>query len=238
MSDPNPSLRRLVDLTTLAWPDLVVDESGLEIAATCTIERLITAEYPATWRATPLFERSAHTLLASYKIWHAATVGGNICLALPAGAMISMCSALDAELLVWHADGTDGVHTTAEVVTGVAETSLATGDVLRSIRLPATALAQPVAMRSASYAHLGRSGAVAIGRRTPDGTVISVTAATRHPYVVTVDSTDPDTVAAEVISAIPETGYHTDAHGTSRWRIAVTDHLVREVLYELNAAQG
>lgn len=233
MSDPNPSLRRLVDLTTLDWPDLVVDADGLEIAATCTIERLITADHPTHWRAAALFEQSAHTLLASYKIWHTATVGGNICLALPAGAMISMCSALDAELVVWHADGTDSVHSTAEVVTGNAQTSLATEDVLRSIRIPAAALSQRTALRKASYAHLGRSGAVVIARRTPTGVVVSVTAATRRPYVIEVASTDSDVVAQQVLSDIPREGFHTDAHGTAPWRMSVTEYLIRDAVAEV-----
>ncbi len=235
MSDPNPSLRRLVDLTTLHWPDLVVDDDGLEVAATCTIERLITAEFPVVWRAVSLFEQCAHALLASYKIWHTATVGGNVCLALPAGAMISLCSALDARLLVWHPDGTDSVHTTAEVVTGVAQTSLATGDVLRSIRFPVNALTGRAALRKASYAQLGRSGAVVIARRTPSGVVVSVTAATRRPYVVEVASIDPAGVARAVVSSIPADGYHTDAHGTATWRTAVSEHLIAEAVAEVTS---
>lgn len=233
MSEPNPSVRRLVDLTALDWPDLVVDDDGLEIAATCTIERLITGSYPAHWRAAPLFEQSAHTLLASYKIWHTATVGGNVCLGLPAGAMISMCSALDAELLVWHADGTDSMHSTAEIVIGNAQNSLSTGDVLRSIRFPATALTQRTALRKASYAHLGRSGAVVIARRTPSGVVVSVTAATRRPYVIEVASTDPTEVAHQVLSGIPPDAFHTDAHGTAPWRMSVTEYLVGDAVAEV-----
>src|ERR1700759_1320745 len=35
-SEPQPSVRRLVDLTELGWPSLASDAGGLEIAATCT----------------------------------------------------------------------------------------------------------------------------------------------------------------------------------------------------------
>ena len=36
------------------------------------------------------------SFLASLKIWNAATVGGNICMSLPAGPMISLTAALEA----------------------------------------------------------------------------------------------------------------------------------------------
>ena len=37
-------------------------------------------------RAAPLFRECCDAFLASFKIWNAATVGGNICMSLPAGA--------------------------------------------------------------------------------------------------------------------------------------------------------
>ncbi|MGJ0118272.1 FAD binding domain-containing protein [Williamsia sp. MIQD14] len=228
MSEPNPGMTRLVDLTTLRWPDLVVSEGGLEIAATCAIDTLIHADLPRTWIATTLFEAAARALLASYKIWYTATVGGNVCLALPAGAMTAMCAALDARLLVWRADGTDALLTTSEVVIGNAVNSLAVGDVLRSIHLPIAALTQRVSLRKASYAHLGRSGAVVVARSDGDSVVVTVTAATVVPEVVTVASVDPDEVARAVLDHIPTDHFHTDAHGTAAWRIGVVEYLVAQ----------
>ena len=37
----------------------------------------------------PLFDESIDCFLMSFKIWNTATVGGNVCLSLPAGAMVS-----------------------------------------------------------------------------------------------------------------------------------------------------
>ncbi|GAA2059436.1 FAD binding domain-containing protein [Williamsia deligens] len=234
MADPGPGIRRLVDITTLGWPDLTIASDGLEIAATCTIDRLVHTGYPETWSATALFDWCARSLLASYKIWHTATVGGNICLALPAGAMTSMCSVLDASLLVWRADGTDATHRVDEVVVGNATTSLGTGDVLRSIHLPASALTSPVAMRRASYAEHGRSGAVVLARSTPDGVVVSVSGATVHPFAVPVSSTDPDVVVDACMAEIPDDAWFADAHGTVPWRRGVVPHLIRGVLADLS----
>jgi len=39
-SDPQPALRRLIDLTALGWDTLVPSAAGLEIGATCTIREL------------------------------------------------------------------------------------------------------------------------------------------------------------------------------------------------------
>lgn len=236
MAEPGHDVRRLIDLTALDWPDLVVSETGLEIAATCTIDRLVHAHLPETWSARTLFRWCADSLLASYKIWHTATVGGNVCLALPAGSMISLCSVLDASLLVWHPDGTDSVVSVADVVVGNQRTSLAPGDLLRSIHLPIAALTAPVAARRVSYAEYGRAGAVVLGRTTDDGVVISISGGTVRPFAIPVASHDPDEVVAACATAVPDAAWFTDAHGAAEWRRGVVPHLIREVAVELGSA--
>src|SRR5580692_5056072 len=94
-SEPQPALRRLIDLTSLDWPGLEIGPTGLGIAATCTIAQLDAAALPVDWIAAPLIGQCCRAFLASFKIWNTATVGGNICMSLPAGPMISLASALD-----------------------------------------------------------------------------------------------------------------------------------------------
>ena len=53
-SEPQPAVRRLVDLTELGWPPLVTDTGGLEIAATCTIRQLHEFVPPERWSAGSL----------------------------------------------------------------------------------------------------------------------------------------------------------------------------------------
>lgn len=236
MSEPQPGLRRLVDLTGMRWPDVVVDTEGLEVAATCSIERLINAPYPAHWRATALFGQCARALLASFKIWRTATVGGNICLGLPAGAMISLCAALDAELLIWRRDGTDERCAITEFVTDINETVLHTGDVLRAITFSSVALSQPTALRKIAYSALGRSGALVTGRLHGADIVLGITAATRRPIVLRVPADAEH--AAQAAAAIPDAQFHTDAHGTAQWRRAVTAQLAREVTEELTGGRS
>ena len=103
-SEPQPGLRRLVDLTDLRWPALEIGDGGLSIAATCTIAALERADLPASWTAAPLVGACCRALLGSFKVWNAATVGGNLCMALPAGPMIALAVTLDATCVVWTLD--------------------------------------------------------------------------------------------------------------------------------------
>ena len=85
-SEPQPDLRRLIDLQALNWPSITIDEWGLSLAATCTIAELNALGAQNLWPASALIQGCCRSLLGSFKIWNAATVGGNICMSLPAGA--------------------------------------------------------------------------------------------------------------------------------------------------------
>ncbi|HEV3499783.1 MAG TPA: FAD binding domain-containing protein, partial [Bradyrhizobium sp.] len=94
-SEPQVHLRRLIDLTDLKWPALTIGDNTLSIAATCTVAQLDAFACPPDWLAAPLINQCCRSFLASFKIWKTATVGGNLCMSLPAGPMISLTSALD-----------------------------------------------------------------------------------------------------------------------------------------------
>ncbi|MEV3901284.1 FAD binding domain-containing protein [Mycobacterium sp. NPDC050551] len=241
-SEPQPQVRRLVDVTALGWPSITVGDTGVELAATCTVAEVsalsarLAADRP-DWSAAPLLHQCCSALLASFKIWGAATVGGNICLGLPAGAMISLATALDGVATVWRAGGHDYRISVGELVIGAGSTALAVGDVLRSVHLPAAALLARTAFRKLAAAPLGRSGVVVIGRRDagPDGGafVLSVTAATVRPYVFRFDGVpDPDSLRT-AHAGIPDTAWTRDAHGDPDWRRAMALLLAGQVCAEL-----
>ena len=94
-SEPQIATDTLIDLEQLSWLALEIVPEGLDIAATCRIAELYGFAAPPCWTAAPLIRFCCNALLASFKIWNAATVGGNICMSLPAGAMISLTVALD-----------------------------------------------------------------------------------------------------------------------------------------------
>lgn len=238
-SEPQPTVARLIDITGLGWPAVVIGEDGIELAATCTLDEVarLSTMLAGDWAAAPLFRQCCTALLASFKIWGTATVGGNICLALPAGAMISLCTALDGIATVWRADGSDRVLPVSEFVTGTAANALESGDVLRSVHLPAAAVRARTAYRKLAPTPLGRSGVVIIGRRdrAEDGGrfVLSVTAATVRPYVFhfpAVPSADDLRVR---LSEIPGHAWTLDAHGDPDWRRAVTLTLAEQIRDEL-----
>jgi CO/xanthine dehydrogenase FAD-binding subunit len=104
-SEPQLAIDTLIDLEPLSWTPLEASRTGLDVAATCRIAELERFVAPAGWTAAPLLRECAHALLMSFKIANEATVGGNICMSLPAGAMISLTVALEAVYTLWPRGG-------------------------------------------------------------------------------------------------------------------------------------
>src|SRR5262249_15343215 len=102
-SEPQVTTDTLIDLDQRKWPALESSSAGLDIAATCRIAELYRFAGPPEWRALPLVHDCCNAFLASFKIWNAATVGGNICMSLPAGPMISLTVALEGTYTLWRA---------------------------------------------------------------------------------------------------------------------------------------
>src|ERR1700694_2821773 len=178
-SEPQVHLTRLVDLTDLKWPPLTIADSELTIAATCTVAQLDPLACPPDWLAAPLINQCCRAFLASFKIWKTATVGGNLCMSLPAGPMIALTAALDGVCTVWKADGSAQKIGVAEFVTGNQSNVLAAGDLLRQIDIPLEALKRRAAFRQISLTPVGRSAALLIGSIDGEGAVtLTVTAST------------------------------------------------------------
>jgi CO/xanthine dehydrogenase FAD-binding subunit len=224
-SDPQVHLRGLVDVTAFGWPPLTVTDDGLEIAATCTLAELVA-------HGTPLFRQCATALVGSFKIWNVATVGGNICLALPAGPMTSLCAALDGVAVIWTPDGGERRVPVAEFVLGNQTTALRPGEVMRAVEIPDHALRARVAFRRASLRPEGRSGALVIGRVDPDGGfVLTVTASTPRPHRLGFPTLPTAAGLRTALDAIPV--WFDDPHGAPDWRQAVTGLLSQEIREEL-----
>ncbi len=232
-SESAPDLRRLHDLRAFGWAALSISSDGLEIAATCTVEQLHRFTAPSHWTAARLFTLCPEALYASWKVLAEATVGGNLCLALPAGAMTAMAAALDAACLIWSPGGTTRQISVTELVTGPGTNSLAPGELLRAITLGPEALTSEVAFRQVSLSPRGRSAALVIGRRQLDGaTAIAITAAVRRPVVL--HFTEPPS-PEEITRALEETpiAYYDDVHGDPDWRAHLTRVLCEQVRAEL-----
>ncbi len=244
-SNGSSTLRRLLDLSGAGWVPLAARDDGLEIAATCTIAQLygFAASPPpgaAGWPALDLFQPCCNAFVASRKVWNVSTVGGNLCTALPAGPMTALTAALDGQALVLCPDGTRRTLPVTELVTGDSETSLAPGELLRSITVPAVALSSRTSLRRQSLTSLGRSAVLLIGRTDPNGPfVLTVTAATVRPVQLRFDQV-PSTpkLRAALDAAIPFSLYCDDVHGLPEWRRLMTEQLSEEIRAELAGEPG
>lgn len=231
-SEPQPDVTGLVDLTTMGWPALEYPGDGLRIAATCTIAELSRIVHRPGWHAHPLFAQCANALLASFKIWNVATVGGNICRSFAAASMVSLCAALDGVALVWTPDGEQYRRPVAELVTGNGTNTLGAGEVLRSLEIPGKALRARTGFRKIALAELGRSGAVVTGRCDEDGqAVFSITAATAAPTVLRYPELPSLAALRADVDAL--TGYYTDPLGSADWRRQVSGVLAEQIRAEL-----
>ena len=234
-AEPHDSLTTLLDLTTLGWPSVTVDERGLTLAATCPMVEIaeLSRTYADRWAAAPVFRQACTALFGSFKIWNVATIGGNLCTSLPAGPMTSLAAGLDADVLVWGPDGTDRRLPAAAFVTGNTTNDLRPGEVLRSVEFSLDALASRTAYRKIALSPLGRSGVVLVGRRPPasDGFVLTITAGTVRPVQLRYDALPDRVVLRADVEAVD--AWFTDAHGAADWRRAVSVVLGLEILEEL-----
>ena len=235
-SEPQPTLSRLIDIVDFAWPALQITEHGLQIGATCKIAELDGMSLPSNWTAGPLFNHCCRSFLASFKIWNAATVGGNICMALPAGPMISLTAALAGVCTIWSPDGSERRIPVGDFILGPQKNALMPGELLRLIELPVSALRQRTAFRQISLSPLGRSAALLIGTRSADaaGFVLTVTASTPRPIRIAFADIPRRAELRERLEAeIPARLYYNDIHGSPAWRRHMTLQFAEEIRGEL-----
>ena len=235
-SEPQVQIDTLIDLPSLGWPALQASEAGLDIAATCTIAELERFKAPAGWKAAPLLRECCRALLASFKIWNAATVGGNICMSLPAGPMTSLAVALEGVYTLWPRGGAPRQVAAADFVTGNNQNVLRPGELLRSIHLPAEALGKTFAFRRASLTHLGRSAVLLIGTRShrTGAVLLTVTAATAHPVQLRFPRPPlADELRLALDAGIPDALYFDDVHGSPAYRRHLTYYFGEQIRQEL-----
>jgi CO/xanthine dehydrogenase FAD-binding subunit len=239
-SEPQLAVNRLIDIADFRWPALEITDLGLRIGATCKIAELNALTLPSAWTATPLFNQCCRSFLASFKIWNTATVGGNVCMALPAGPMISLTAALAGICTIWTPDGSERRVAVTDFVLGPQRNALVPGELLRLIELPAAALRRRTAFRQISLSPYGRSAALLIGTLAPDtgAFTLTITASTprpiQFPYLSVPSKMD---LFESLETAIPEPHYYDDIHGSPAWRRHMTLQYADEIREEL-ADQG
>lgn len=233
-SELQPHLRRLIDLEGLGWQSLTVSDRGLEIGATCRIAQLAALSAPPDWTAAPVIGQCCRSFLSSWKIWKTASVGGNVCMSLPAGPMISLTVALEGVCTLQKSDGTERQVAVEQFVTGNHQNVLQPGEVLRRIELPASALRKRTSFRRMSLTHLGRSAALLVGTLSPqDGVfMLTVSASTDRPHRFEFPRVPTaDELASRLTQGIPQ--FFDDVHGTPAYRKHMTYYFAEEIRREL-----
>lgn len=238
-SEPQANLKRLLDLRDFAWPPLEISGNGLRIAPTCTIAELYALSGPPDWRAAPMIGECCRAFLASFKIWNTATVGGNICMSLPAGPMISLTASLEGILTLRATDGSERNLPVTEFVTGNHQNLLQPGGLLTAIDIPATALRKRAAFRRSTLTHMGRSTALLIGTaNSPEEPfTLTVTAATPRPVQLTFPHVPEAAELRDALhEAIPDEGWFEDVHGTPDYRQHMSHYFAEQIRAELATA--
>jgi len=237
-SEPQRGLGRLVDLAALGWLAIERREDALVLAATCTLAALDAHAADAAFAAAGTVRRCCRALWGSFKIWNMATVGGNLCLALPAAPMAALAVGFDARLEIWDASGGSRTVTAADFILGPRRTCLRPDELLRAIALPDAALGAPTAVRQASLLREGRSAALLLGRIEGAGLRLAITAAVPRPLALAFsDFPDRATLAEAIDAAASAEGWYNDLHGLPDWRRHMTLRLGEEVRQELENAR-
>ena len=239
-SCPLPDMHRLIDLTSLGWPNLVISPDGLQIAATCRIVDLYDFVPPADWMAGPFLREAVDSFLAGFKIWNTATVGGNICTSLPASPMTTMAAALDATLHIWGHGGARRTMGVPDFILGDHLNALQPGELLRSIDIPIESLTRRYSYQRFTLTKHGRSSEFLVGTTQPEtgDLVLTITAATTKPIVLRfgVIPTAAELRAA-IGAAVRDEDYFDDPNGSPAHRKHMTYHLAERIRCDLAGGQ-
>jgi CO/xanthine dehydrogenase FAD-binding subunit len=159
-------------------------------------------------------------------------------MSLPAGALISLTTALEGVCVIWPSDGGEKRLPVVDFVTGEGRNILGPGDLLRRIDLPASALGKRACFRRMSLTREGRSTALLIGTLGPDdeALALTVTAATVRPLRIEFARIPTaGQLRDRLREAIPDELYLDDPHGTPAYRKHLTGYFAEEIRRELSA---
>jgi len=232
-SEPQLHARRLVDLSAIDWPSIVVGDDTVTIAANCTYETLVAHD----WREFPaaaLFRTAIRTLSASFKTYGLATVGGNIGLAFAKGMMTPVFITLDGTYELASPNGETRRVPASEFQTGVCETILKPGEYVRSITVPKSALARKCFLHRTSHSVTSHVTAMVIAATDPATGTRALTLSGALAYPVRITITPGASVAEGVDSACADHPLIADAHGSKCYRQALLQELAAMAVQSLD----
>ncbi len=231
-----PRVKTLVDMQQLDWSEIETTSEGLSIGATCIQNDLLDFSFPVDWQATEALKDAVREL-ASFKLSHAATVGGNICLALSASTFAPAMVALQATYEIWRPNGDSYFVDAADFQTAPQQTILQPGEVLRSVKIPAANLTGwQTCFKRMSVCTAGYAIAIVVTAYHPQTRQVKfgVGGSVPSPRLVEFESVP---TAEQIVAAFREQSFLDDERGSAAYRRHITQVLMQRGITELTAGR-
>ena len=234
-NEVQPHIKTLVDLQRFNWSEIEVNSEGLSIGATCIQNDLLDFSFPEPWTATEALKDAVREL-ASFKLSHAATVGGNICLALSASTFAPVMVALNAQYEIWQPDGEPYFVDAVDFQTAPQQTILQPGEVLRRMMIPLWNLAQwQTSFKRMAVCTAGYAIAIVVTAYHPQTQQVrfGIGGSVKSPRLIEFDTVP---TAEQIVSAIRDSPldiYIDDERGSAAYRQHITQVLMQRGITEL-----
>lgn len=231
-TEAQPHLKKLIDVSEIGGSAIAITDEGLTIGAATVLSQLEQVNYPATWTGVEALQGAVREL-ASFKIHHVATVGGNLCLAIPAGTFAPAMVLLDATYDLLALDGSSRAIPAIAFQTGVKQTVLRPGELLHQIRIAKENLdGWRVDYRRICVATAGLAIAIVVSAYHPatNRTRLAIGAAFTCPILLAFEGLPS---VAELTSRLEEQNFLSDSLATAEYRRQVTQVLMARSLAEV-----
>ena len=234
-SEPRPNLKTVVDITRLGWSELEVTPEGLAIGATCVLSELLRSTYPAAWKGVTALQQAVHEL-ASFKVQNVATVGGNLCLAIPAGTVAPAMLLLNATYEIVSPQGDSYWVSAQDFQTGARTTVLKPGDLLRKVKIPHEYLEWRVSYQRLCVASAGLGIAIVAAAYNPNTAQVrfAIGAAVPSPQLIELDRIPTAGECLDVLDRhIAHDRFLQDELASANYRRQVTQVLMQRSLQDV-----
>ena len=234
-NEVQPQVKTLVDMQQLNWSEIEVTSEGLTIGATCIQNDLLDFAFPAAWTATEALKDAVREL-ASFKLSHAATVGGNICLALSASTFAPVMVALNASYEIFKPNGEAYSVNAVDFQTAPQQTILQPGEVLRSIKIPIWNLAQwQTSFKRMAVCTAGYAIAIVVTAYHPQTQQVrfGIGGSVKTPRLIEFDTVPTSEDIVRAVRELPQRIYIDDERGSADYRRHISQVLMQRGIAEL-----
>ena len=232
-----PQVKTLVDMQRLDWSEIEVNSEALIIGATCIQNHLLDYAFPAGWTATEALKDAVREL-ASFKLSHAATVGGNLCLALSASTFAPVMVALNASYEILKPGGEAYSTDAADFQIAPQQTILKPGEVLRRITIPIWNLAQwQTSFKRMAVYTSGYAIAIVVTAYHPQTQQVrfGIGGSVKAPRLIEFDDVPTPEQIVEAIADIEPQAYIEDERGSAAYRRHLTKVLMQRGIADIRA---